>query len=127
MERKDLIELFSREPAALAWSTSEDGQRTIGTSAGFALTLGETIEAAGVFPHDQPELAARNGSLLHLLLVAMRPDWQTASAWLEQQMRLAARHQPTEQRPRYHEHNYSRRVIFSWDRQHSRAALTVQQ
>lgn len=123
MDRKELIELFSREPAALAWSTSKDGWQTIGTSGGFVLTLlGDMIEAAAIFPPDQPIVAERNGSLFHLLLVAMRPDWQTCSQWLEQQMRLAARWQKSGP---YTEHNYARQVIFTWDRQHSRATLKV--
>jgi hypothetical protein len=116
-----LVDLFSQAPASLSWSLSEDGTRRIGTSEGFILTLGATIEAAAIFPPDREDIAARNGTLLLLLLTALRPDWQTAGDWLAQQMRLArgSKHL-TFEGP-----NYSRRVTFVWDRRHSRATLKV--
>src|SRR5262245_63694268 len=77
MEQVQLQHLFSQEPASLVWSASADGRRTVGTSEGFVLDLWpDRAEAAAVFPPDDAALAARNGTLLQLLLVAMRPDWQ---------------------------------------------------
>jgi hypothetical protein len=82
----------------------------------------DRVEAAAAFPPDDAALAARNGTLLQLLLVAMRPDWQTASDWLAQQMKLAARSKSA--RPEMA--NYSRGVVFVWMPRQSRATLKVQ-
>jgi hypothetical protein len=121
-----LIDLFSKPPASFVWSASEDGQRTMGTSAGFVLDIWpDRVEAAALFPPDNAELAARNGTLLQLLLMAMRPDWASAPAWLGAQMRRSARYEPTTERPFFEEVNVTRRVRFVWDRTQSRATLKV--
>lgn len=115
----DLIELFSKPPASLVWSKSEDGRRTMGTSEGFVLDLWpDRVEAAALFPPDRADLSARNGALLQLLLMALRPDWQSAASWLAQAMRMAARgHREAI--------NVTRRVTFVNDAAHSRATLKV--
>lgn len=119
---QQLIELFTKPPASFTWSTSEDGSRTMGTSEGFILDiLPGRVEAAALFPPDRPDLAARNGVLLQLLLAALRPDWPNSDAWLAQQMRLCVR---SKQQP-YEEVNVTRRTTFHWDRARSRAALVV--
>jgi len=117
-----LIDLFSKPPASFLWSTSEDGRRQIGVSDGFILDIwADRVEAAAAMPPDRPDLAARNGVLLQLLLAALRPDWENSAAWLAQQMRLGAR----EKKPPYVESNIIRRVAFSWDPERSRATLKV--
>jgi hypothetical protein len=115
-----LVDLFSKPPASFAWSQSDDGQRTIGASEGFALDIWpDRVVASALMPPDRPDLAARNGTLLELLLLALRPDWQTASAWLAQQLRLAQR------RAVFEGPNVTRRVELLWSRQHSRVTLKV--
>lgn len=121
MQKSDLRALLSKPPASLTWSSSEDGQRTMGTSEGFVIDLWpDRVEAAALFPPDRPDLAARNGTLLQLVLVALRPDWSGASAWLAYWMRTAGRSGKPIDEP-----NISRRVRFVWDRTQSRATLTV--
>ncbi len=116
---QQLIDLFSKPPASFTWSSSADDQRTIGMTEGFILDIWpDRVEAAALFPPDRPDLAERNGTLFQLLLLAMRPDWNSASSWLAQAMRQGARgHQE--------EINITRRVRFVWDRAHSRATLKV--
>lgn len=115
-----LVELFSKPPASFTWSSSADG-RTMGTTEGFVLDIWpDRVEAAALFPPDRTDLAARNGTLLQLLLMAMRPDWTSAPSWLAQQMRLAAR----TQKP-FESLNVTRRVTFVWSRAESRATLKV--
>lgn len=115
-----LIDLFSQPPASFTWSTSEDGTRTMGTSEGFVLDIwADRVEAVALFPPDRPDLVERNATLLQLLLMAMRPEWSSAPAWLAQQMRAAARSDKVE------ETNFSRRVRWAWDSVHSRATLRI--
>jgi hypothetical protein len=117
----DLVELFSKIPG-FAWAKSDDGQRTMGTTEGFVLDLWpDRVEAVALFPPDRDDLAARNGTLFQLLLMAMRPDWATAPAWLAQQMRLVARSKS----PRPEMINVARRVTLTWDSVKSRATLKV--
>jgi hypothetical protein len=123
---QQLIDLFSQPPASFVWSSSEDGQRTMGTSEGFVLDIWQgSVEAAALFPHDRPDLVERNATLLQLLLMAMRPDWNSAPSWLAQAMRMAARHAPTPERPFYDEYNVTRRVRFQQDAAHSRATMRI--
>lgn len=120
MQRSELQQLFSQEPASLTWSEGQG--HTLGTAPGFVLHLWpDRVEAAAVMARDDAALAARNGTLLQLLLVALRPDWQSASEWLAQQMRLAARSKSA--RPEMA--NYTRGVVFAWDPRNSRATLRV--
>lgn len=121
MNRDELQALFSQPPASFQWAQGADGDRTIGTSAGAALDLWpDRVEFAGLFPPDSPELAARNATLMQLLLTALRRDWISASDWLTAQMRMAARSKEFYEGP-----NYSRRVSFAFDRKTSRATLKV--
>lgn len=122
MTGSDLIELLSRPPASFTWSSSDDGQRTMGTAEGFVLDMWpDRVEAAALFPPDRPDLAARNGTIMQLLLMAMRPDWSSAASWLAQQMKLAARSKSA--RPEYV--NVTRRLTLVWDRTHSRMTLRI--
>lgn len=115
-----LKDLFSQAPASFAWS-ERDG-RTIGTSVGFALDLWpDRIEAAALFPPDDAALIGRNSTLLQLLLVATRPDWQSSGTWLATAMRTAAR----SKRALPEEINITRGVRLTWDRAHSRATLRI--
>jgi hypothetical protein len=92
----------------------------MGTSEGFVLDIWpDRVEAAALFPPDRPDLAERNATLLQLLLMAMRPDWQSAASWLAQAMRQAARGHREDV-------NVTRRVRFVHDAAHSRATLRIQ-
>lgn len=123
---QQLIELFSKPPASFVWSASDDGQRTMGTAEGFVLDIWpDRVEVAALFPPDRPDLVERNATLLQLLLLAMRPDWASASNWLAQAMRMAARFHPTTDRPFYEDDNITRRVRFVQDAAHSRATLRI--
>ena len=118
----DLQELFSAPPASFHWSQSVNGWRAIGSSEGAILDIWpDHAELTATFPPDNAELAARNGTLMQLLLVALRPEWQSGSAWLSNHMRMAARSRRNE----YEVFNYSRGVRFRYDREHSKAALRI--
>jgi len=115
------VSLLSRPPASFAWSTSEDGRRTIGTTIGCICDIwADHIEFAAIYPPDDLALAERNGTLMLLVLCALRPEWPAAPDWLKLQMRLAAKakvmHEGT---------HYGQRVTFSYMRQNSRAMLRV--
>lgn len=113
-------DLFSQEPASVAWS--EQNGRTVGTSVGFVLDLWpDRIEAAALFPPDNTALVGRNSTLLQLLLVATRPDWQSSSTWLANAMRTAARSKEIV----HEEINITRGVRLVWDKRHSRATLRI--
>jgi hypothetical protein len=122
MTRDELQALFSKPPASFTWSRSEDGQRIIGASTGCVLDLwADRAEMVATFPPDDAALAQRNGTLMSLLLAAMRPDWSSANDWLAVQMRTAAR----SKQAYIDVPNITRRVTFKYDRQHSRATLVV--
>jgi hypothetical protein len=117
----DIQALFSRPPASFAWSQSADGQRTLGTSPGAIMDLWPgTVQLACIMAPDDQALVNRGVALLLLLLAALRPAWVTAPDWLAQQMRMAARAKGPYEGP-----NYSQRVEFRYDKQHSRAVLKV--
>lgn len=117
---QQLIALFSKPPASFAWSSSENGTRTMGTSEGFVLDIWpDRVEAAALFPPDRPDLVERNATLLQLLLMAMRPDWASAPSWLAQAMRMAVRGHNEDV-------NVTRRVRFYNDPIHSRTTLRIQ-
>lgn len=119
--KEQLMTLLSKPPASFVWSSSEDGARTMGTSEGFVMDIWtDRIEAAALFPPDRADLAARNGTLMQLILLALRPDWDGAATWLTQRMRQAARASKPFESP-----NISRRVSFTWHRAQSRATLKV--
>ena len=123
MTNDELQTLFSQPPASFVWSPAADGSRTIGTAEGCVIDLWPgSVEMTALFPPDRPTIAARSGTLLQLLLVALRPDWQSASSWLAQQMRLAAR----SKQPIYESLNVSRQVSFVSHRGASKATLKVQ-
>lgn len=121
MNRAELQALFSRSPASFAWSQSSDGLRTIGTSQGAILDLwSDKAQLACIMAPDDQALVNRGVALLLLLLAATRPTWVTAPDWLAQQMRMATRAKGPYEGP-----NYSQRVTFFYDKQHSRALLKV--
>ena len=118
----DLVHLLSQPPAALTFTASADGRRPIGTTVGFVLDIWpDRVEAAALFPPDQPDLAARNGVLFQLLLAATRPAWAGAEAWLVAQLRLA----PTLARGQHRFDHIAQRVALIVDRAHSRATLRI--
>lgn len=120
----DLVTLFSKQPAALAWAVKEG--RTIGASEGFLLDLWpDRAECVGVFARANPRLAARNATLLLLLLMACRPEWANVEVWLSETLRLARRFHPTESHPFFDLTNTEHRVRFTWDARLSRATLQV--
>jgi hypothetical protein len=122
MNAAELQNLLSQPPASFTWSQSEDGTRTIGSSGGCVIDLlPDRVEMAAVFPPDRADVAARNGALMALVLVALRKEWQTAGDWLAVQMRQAARAKT----PLFEAENYSRQVRFVFDRHHSRATLRI--
>lgn len=122
MNAVELQTFLSQPPASFTWSQSADGMRTIGASEGCVIDLlSDRVEMAAVFPPDRADVAARNGALMALVLVALRKDWQSASDWLAVQMRQAARGKT----PLFETENYSRQVRFVFDRQHSRATLRI--
>lgn len=118
---RQFVELLSQPPASFVWSSSEDGRRTIGTSQGAICDIwADHIELAAIFPPDDLALAGRNGTLMLLVLCALRPEWERAGDWLKLQLGLAAKakvaHEGT---------HYGQRVTFSYMRGSSRAALKV--
>jgi hypothetical protein len=120
----DLQALFTRPPASFLWSPSEDGRRVIGVTEGVVLDLWpDKAEMTALFPPDREDIAARNGTLMLLLLTATRPDWQSAGDWLTFHLRSAARGKS----PIHEETNYTRGVTFSYSRATSRALLRVRQ
>lgn len=122
MNIAELQTFLSQPPANFTWSQSEDGTRTIGAAEGCVIDLlPDRVEMAAVFPPDRADVAARNGALMALVLVALRKDWQSASDWLAVQMRQVARAKT----PLFETENYSRQVRFVFDRQHSRATLRI--
>ncbi len=122
MNAAELQTLLSQPPASFQWSQSDDGTRTIGASEGCVVDLlPDRVEMAAVFPPDRADVAARNGALMVLMLVALRKEWHSAGDWLAVQMRQAARSGT----PLFEVDNYSRQVRFVFDRQHSRATLWV--
>jgi hypothetical protein len=117
----DIKALFSKPPASFAWSQSSDGTRTLGTSPGAIMDIWPgTVQLACIMAPDDQALVDRGVALLLLLLAALRPAWVTAPDWLAQQMRMAARAKGSYEGP-----NYSQRVTFFYDKQHSRAVLKV--
>lgn len=122
MNQAELQALFSKPPASFTWSKSEDGQRIIGASTGCVLDLwSDRVEMVATFPPDDERLAQRNGTLMALLLAAMRPEWPSANDWLAVQMRTAAR----SKQEHINVPNITRRVTFKYDRIASRATLVV--
>jgi hypothetical protein len=121
MDRAALKALFSRPPASFQWARDEGRDIDMGTSIGSVLEIGDRHAAlVALFPPDQPQLAARNGTLMQLLLVALRPDWPSASGWLVEQLQAA-----TKATEPYDAQDLARYVRFRWDRQHSRATLEI--
>ena len=115
-----LIEVLAKPPCNMAW-TSESGA-IIGARAGLVVTvLPHKVETEAVMAPDAPVLAQTNAGLLLLILTALRADWHDAGDWLAQEMRQAA--QSTLRG--YAGPNYARNVVFSYDKQLSRATLMI--
>lgn len=125
MDARELQALFTKPPASLTWATKEG--RAIGASEGFLLDLWpDRVEAAGVFAPNRPSVAARNGVLFLLLLMAERPEWANVQVWFTETLRLAKRFRPTEEHPYFELTNTEHRVRFTWDARQSRATLRVE-
>jgi len=114
------IDLLSQPPASFAWSTSADGQRTIGTATGAIVDIWPShVEVALLFPPDDPALAAHNGALLLLIVTALRPEWNGAGKWLSMQLRMSqgrATHEDTQ---------YIGRATFRWSAAESRVTVRL--
>jgi len=122
MTNAELQALFSQPPASFAWSAAANGSRIIGTSEGCVIDLWpDKVEMTALFPPDRQDIAQRSGTLMQLLLVALRPDWMTAPTWLAQQMRLAVRFKQAV----YEGPNVARQVNFTFHRGESKATLQV--
>lgn len=115
-----LITALSKPPASFAW-TAGDGS-LIGVSHGIVVhVLPHKVECMAVMAYDAPTLAQNNATLMLLILVALRPKWNAAGDWLAQQMRQAK--QSTLRA--YAGPNAEQNCCFEYDKQHSRATLTI--
>lgn len=120
----NLQALLTKPPASLAWATKEG--RAIGASEGFLVDLWpDRVEVACLMPPDRLDLVERNGNLLLLILMAMRPTWKNVVTWMADQYRAAKRFRPTEAHPYFELTNTEHRVRFTWDAKVSRVTLRV--
>lgn len=71
--------------------------------------------------YDAPALAQNNATLMLLMLMALRPDWNEAGDWLAQQMHQA---HWSEMRA-YAGPNAEQACVFCYDKSVSRATLTI--
>jgi hypothetical protein len=118
----ELQALFEKAPASFDFSRATDGSRIIGTSEGVALDIWfDHVVLVAIFPPDRTDIAARNGVLMLLLIAALRKDWNTAEPWLSYHIKAAAK----SKKIIYEALNYSRGVTFRYDKQNSRATLSV--
>ena len=115
-----LITALSAPPASFQW-TAGDGS-LIGAARGIVVqVLPHKIECMAVMAYDAPALAQNNATLMLLMLVALRPTWDTAADWLAREMRQAKQ---AEHRV-YAGPNGEQGCVFCYDKQHSRATLTI--
>ena len=115
-----LISALSSPPASFQWSAGD--RALIGARAGFVVqVLHDKIECMAVMAYDAPQLAQINATLLLLILTALRPDWDAAGDWLAQQMRQAK----ASALRAYAGPNGEQSCCFEYDKQHSRATLTI--
>ena len=116
----NLIEALSVPPASFHWTASD--RALIGASTGIVVqVLPHKIECMAVMAYDAPALAQNNATLMLLMLVALRPAWDTAADWLAREMRQAKQ---AELRT-YAGPNSEQGCVFCYDKQHSRATLTI--
>jgi len=112
--------VLSQPPASFAWSASDGA--LIGATQGIVVqVLPHKIECMAVMAYDAPALAQNNATLMLLLLTALRPEWGTAGDWLAREMLQAK--QSAERS--YAGPNANRGCCFEYDKQHSRATLTI--
>ncbi len=115
-----LIAALSAPPASFQW-TAGDGS-LIGAAQGIVVqVLPHKIECMAVMAYDAPQLAQNNATLMLLMLVALRPAWDTAADWLAREMRQA---KATDRRV-YAGPNGDQGCVFCYDKTHSRATLTI--
>lgn len=127
MDQQQLVDLFSKPPASMVWTTTDDG-RQVGQSTGLVLELAPgRAEVVAWLPPGNLVLIHRNTTMLTLLLCALFPDWPDPAAWLAEQMRAAASYTPTAAAPHFEAYEDSRRVRFMWLREQRQATLKVTQ
>lgn len=115
-----LITALSKPPASFAW-TAGDGS-LIGAAQGIVVqVLPHKVECQAVMAYDAPKLAQNNAILMLLILTALRSEWEDAGTWLAQQMHQAHK---SEMRS-YAGPNAEQNCCFEYDKQHSRATLTI--
>ena len=115
-----LITALSKPPASFAWSASDGA--LIGAAQGIVIqVLPHKIECMAVMAYDAPVLAQNNATLMLFALTALRPDWNAAGDWLAQQMKQAAQ----SVKRAYAGPNADQGCCFEYDKQHSRATLTI--
>lgn len=107
-------------PASFHWTASD--RALIGASTGIVVqVLPHKIECQAVMAYDAPRLAQDNATLMLLMLMALRPAWDAAGDWLAREMQQAKQ---TEHRV-YAGPNGEQGCVFCYDKQHSRATLTI--
>lgn len=112
-----LIETLAKPPSNMAWTS--DGGAIIGARPGLVVTVRyHKVETEALMV---PNLATTNTGIMLLILSALRSDWNNRSDWLVREMRQAA--QSTQRS--YAGPNLERRVVFAYDKQLSRATLTI--
>lgn len=116
----NLIEALSLPPASFVWTA--DNEVVIGASPGIVVqVLPHKVECMAIMAYDAPQIAQNNATLMLLILTALRPAWDTAGDWLAREMRQAKQ----SERRVYAGPNGDQDCIFCYDKQHSRATLTV--
>lgn len=86
-----IVELFSKPPISMQWTTGDAGRFGMGKTGAVLEIVNGRVSLAGIFPHDKPVIAQKNGLLMLLLLHELRPDWTAAGAWLASAMRSSQR------------------------------------
>ena len=115
-----LIIALSAPPASFQW-TASDGS-LIGAAHGIVVqVLPHKIECQAVMAYDAPVLAQNNATLMLLMLMALRPAWNAAGDWLAREMRQAH----LAEKRIYAGPNGDQGCVFCYDKQHSRATLTI--
>ena len=116
----NLIEALSLPPASFAW-TASDGS-LIGAARGIVVqVLPRKVECMAIMAYDAPKLAQNNALAMLLILTALRPEWEDAGAWLAREMLQSKQ---SEMRA-YAGPNGDQGCCFEYDKQHSRAILTI--
>ncbi len=115
-----LITALSKPPASFTWSASDGA--LIGAAQGIVIqVLPHKIECMAVMVYDAPALAQNNAMLMLLMLTALRPEWDDAGKWLSREMLQSKQ---SELRA-YAGPNVEQTCCFEYDKQYSRATLTI--